>query len=132
MSKYLIFIIVKSLFLSAEVFLAELSLAAALKVFTVLTVFSAKVLAVLVKLLAPAALLAAAVKALVATAVLAQVVAMEGKAQYVGLFVLLLLFQTFFELALLLKAVLLGHLALLLFGLHRATFLTENFHLAVE
>ena len=121
MSKYLIFIIVKSLFLSAEVFLAELSLAAALKVLAVLTVFAAKVLAVLVKLLAPAALLAAAVKALVATAVLAQVVAMEGKAQYVGLFVLLLLFQTFFELALLLKAVLLGHLALLLFGLHDAT-----------
>ena len=100
----LIFIIVESPFLSSEVFLTELSLATTLKILTILT---AEFLAVFLKLLAFAArfltILTTAVEALVTSAV--QVVAVEGKAQYVGLLVLFLLLQSLLEFAFFLKTV---------------------------
>ena len=65
-------------------------------------------------------------------AVSTQIVLVESKVQNIGLLVLLFLFQALLKLALLLKAVLLGHLALLLFGLHHATFRAEVLQFTVK
>ena len=56
----------------------------------------------------------------------------EGERADVGLFVLFLFLQAFLKLALFLKAVLLGHLALLLFSLHDTTFRAEVLQLAIK
>ena len=58
--------------------------------------------------------------------------AVEGEGADVGLFVLLLFGEALLEVALLLEAALLGHLALLLVGLHDASLAAEDLHLAVE
>ena len=57
---------------------------------------------------------------------------MEGERADVAILVLFLLVETLLELAVLLETVLLGHLSLLLLGLHDAPFGAELLHLAVE
>ena len=61
-----------------------------------------------------------------------KVVPMEGERPYVGLGVLFLLRDALLELAVLLESMLLGHLALLVVGLHHAALKTELAQLAVE